>query len=80
MRGRRGMSESEFKAQMLKIDLRKVPRGHLELCDPDADELCHEQKKEIGEGTFWYGRYILPDFPDEFLNRAIVTKPEVCSK
>lgn len=76
MSRRRGaLTDKELKLEIL--DLKHAHRGHITLRDPGVDEVLEEQKKEIGQGGFWFRRCIL-GLPQEFMNRAVVNKPEVC--
>jgi hypothetical protein len=72
----RSRSDNEIAVSML--DLRVVPHGHIDLGDPESDELACEQEAEVGEDPFWLGRCHI-GLPPEYMNRAVVNQPKVCT-
>ena len=70
------MSDNEIAVSML--DLRVVPNGHIDLGDPESEELKCEQEVEVGENPFWLGRCHI-GLPPIYMNRVVVNQPKVCT-
>lgn len=73
------MTQKEIEKELL-IDIAAVPKGHLQLHEPEAGELEYEGKTTVDTtDVFWLNRCII-DLPPEFQNRTFVHSSEVSLK
>lgn len=74
------MSNKELSEALNAVDITAIPKGHLEVHEPETNELLNEAKTvQDFTDKFWLKRFVI-GLPREYQNRAFVHKGEVSLK